>query len=155
MCLSCHSHYSDKELESELINILNKPRFKTFNTTSIDHLLISASGYNNAKCRELSLIILDRFLLWYIDKKDRYMPKHGIINMYPKKYISAKIQKLKKHKIFCKEKSLLLLHDKTFFLKCISHFHGIFSYVILFLLIVIFSFMILHENACDYVSFFI
>lgn len=94
MCLNCHQFMCDDDILQQLEEAITNNQFDRWNTTSIGHMLLVASGFNGAKCRNLALTILNQFIKWYNDKPDGYLPSHGIEPMYSKKYIAAMIESL-------------------------------------------------------------
>jgi hypothetical protein len=96
MCFKCHPTDNDKVLKDlkEMINT-NTYDFDKWNTTSIDHLFISASGQDGHEAKKLSQEILKKFTNWYIDyKNDRYLPITGLYPMYPQEALTKIIYKL-------------------------------------------------------------
>ena len=87
MCLQCHSKMSDQQMVEQLLSALKEPRYEQWNTTSINHMLITACGYNGLEARALSLRLLSGFLAWYRSQADRYLPSSGLEAMYSVKYL--------------------------------------------------------------------
>ena len=79
----CHATMSKETLLSQLQESLNNPQYERWNTTSVDHILLSLEGNDDEKCQRLALEILEGFLVWYKNNKyDRYYPDHGLQAMY-------------------------------------------------------------------------
>jgi hypothetical protein len=62
MCIDCHK--SAHPLLSELTKMLNHPNFDEWNTTSVDHIIISASGEDGDQVRSIALELLKKFIEW-------------------------------------------------------------------------------------------
>ena len=46
MCLKCHSGLSDNNIIEQLLNEIDKKQFDKWNTTTVSHMFIIASGFN-------------------------------------------------------------------------------------------------------------
>lgn len=68
MCFSCHDVINEEELLKSFNEIL-KPnydisKFKIYNSTSLHHLFISASGWNGNIVKEKSIKVLEKYTCW-------------------------------------------------------------------------------------------
>ena len=64
MCLSCHlgAYGANEEpLLSQLLEVTDE-KYARFNSTSIAHMVLAATGYNGQKCRDAALNILRTFI---------------------------------------------------------------------------------------------
>ena len=61
MCLSCHTAFSDSDTEEQLRNALSDPKYELWNSTSFNHIIIAALGYNGSASRELAITLLNNF----------------------------------------------------------------------------------------------
>ena len=69
MCISCHIKLSDKEIYNYLKNC-DENSFKLYNSTSISHLILSSSGFNGEKNRNISINFMIKYYHWNIDKNE-------------------------------------------------------------------------------------
>jgi hypothetical protein len=88
MCFKCHSGLSNENINQQLKIIIKNRNYNNFNTTSIEHLFIIASGYNNEINQQLALYILNDFMLYLDTRSLHYIPCNGIEEMYSKAYIN-------------------------------------------------------------------
>lgn len=68
MCLQCHLGLNSNTIYEQIKNI-KEEEFQYFNSTSISHLIISSSGFNNKIVREKAIENLRKYLEWKSDKK--------------------------------------------------------------------------------------
>lgn len=83
MCYKCHG--TPENTQKELTTLLKSKDFKfnIWNTTSVNHLLISMSNHDGLECRNLAIQIYKKYLEWYEEnKKDNYFSECGIEQMY-------------------------------------------------------------------------
>lgn len=83
MCISCHG--TPEDTLKELTNIYSTKdyKFNDWNTTSVNHLIISMSNHDGPKCKEIATKILKEFVKWYEkNKNDNYFPECGLEQMY-------------------------------------------------------------------------
>lgn len=88
MCMQCHGFLSDAQVLIELNQAVDckGKEFEQWNTTSVSHILIAASGHNGEVCKKVAVKVLQRFYDWYEkNKNDSYVPRCGIERMYPKR----------------------------------------------------------------------
>ena len=90
MCYICHSENKD-QIQQQFKNELKKSQ-KTchmWNTTSINHLLLSTSNNDGCQSQRLSIQLLENFYIWYKNNRlDKYLPDNGMEKMYSKQCIS-------------------------------------------------------------------
>jgi len=86
--MQCHGFLSDAQVLIELNQVVKckEKEFEHWNTTSVSHILIAASGHNGVVCKKVATKVLQRFYDWYEkNKSDNYLPRCGLERMYPKK----------------------------------------------------------------------
>jgi hypothetical protein len=83
MCYSCHGTNPEETLK-QLTEMFAKKNyeFENFNTTSVNHLIISMSGHDSKECQTLAIKIYKEFLNWYETQENNYFPKHGMEQQY-------------------------------------------------------------------------
>lgn len=64
MCRYCHQKISDKTILETCHRALVDPKFDRWNTTSLSHMYITASGYNGKEAQELARQLLQNFIDW-------------------------------------------------------------------------------------------
>ena len=66
MCLKCHLGLSDETVSSSLQEQLDKDTddYPKYNSTSISHFIIAASGYNGLDVRNKAIILLQKYNDW-------------------------------------------------------------------------------------------
>jgi len=64
MCLDCHNNLSDDQIQKQLENALRNPQFEKWNSTSVNHMKIAASGHNGLKCKLLAEQLLEEYEQW-------------------------------------------------------------------------------------------
>lgn len=69
MCIQCHQGFSDEDTYNQLNVEPEELKFGRWNSTSLSHLCITASGFNGDKCRELGIKILEDYYKWNKDNK--------------------------------------------------------------------------------------
>jgi hypothetical protein len=79
MCLHCHSSFSDEQIIAQLRDEQN---YEKWNTTSVYHLALTASGRNGEIARQLALELFLGLIEWRRTKPDGYMPESGMESMY-------------------------------------------------------------------------
>jgi hypothetical protein len=84
MCLECHSKLSDNNIREQLLNEIEKKRFDKWNTTSVSHMFIIASGFNGNINKKLAIQLLKDFLEYINNKPIEYLPETGVEKMYHK-----------------------------------------------------------------------
>jgi|SaaInlStandDraft_2_1057019.scaffolds.fasta_scaffold330581_2 hypothetical protein len=66
MCLQCHLNLSSNDLYNQLKN-LKEEDFQYVNDTSISHFLISSTGFNGIKVREIAIQVIEKYIEWSKD----------------------------------------------------------------------------------------
>lgn len=79
MCFQCHMGFTDEQVVAQLREESN---FEGWNTTSVSHVAISATGHNGETARQLGLELLRGFIEWRRTKPDGYMPESGMESMF-------------------------------------------------------------------------
>lgn len=64
MCQLCHGTDVAGTVK-EYTNTLANPEFNKWNTTSVNHILISLSGQDGHEARQLALQLMENFLEWH------------------------------------------------------------------------------------------
>lgn len=64
MCKQCHQRISDDVTTEQLREVLDNPRFEVWNSTSVNHVYLSAAGVNGPEARRIALAILVEFIEW-------------------------------------------------------------------------------------------
>lgn len=82
MCRECHSAFTDEDVVKQLKKIVDNPQYEKWNTTSISHIAIAASGENGDEARTLGLKLLRDYTQWRKSKPNDYMPEHGMETMF-------------------------------------------------------------------------
>lgn len=82
MCFQCHMGLTDEQITNQLRETVENPSFEKWNTTSVSHLAIAATGHNGEPARQLGLELLLKFIEWRRTKPDGYMPESGIESMF-------------------------------------------------------------------------
>ena len=72
MCLDCHLGLKDNTI-LEQISDTEVNNFHVWNSTSINHLLIAASGFNGINVRNVALKILSDYYKWCDKNSDRHI----------------------------------------------------------------------------------
>jgi len=73
---------TNEQITTQLRVSLDDPHFDKWNTTSVSHAAIAATGHNGEKARELGLELLKMFIEWRRTKPDGYMPETGMESMF-------------------------------------------------------------------------
>ena len=87
MCFKCHTGLSDEFIHKELINALDKKNYNEWNTTSVNHMFLIASGLNGYDNKILAIEVLMEFIEYLKTKPSNYMPINSLENMYSVTYI--------------------------------------------------------------------
>lgn len=61
MCLRCHSHIPTEEIVRQLKSSLEEPQYDKWNSTSINHCVIAAYGFNGKEASDIAVAILQNF----------------------------------------------------------------------------------------------
>lgn len=79
MCLQCHNYLSEEDILESLKEDIKNPQFDQWNTTSINHIVISALGNENLECRKIAIELLEKFIRYRRSKqfKDFYRKMLG------------------------------------------------------------------------------
>jgi hypothetical protein len=64
MCFLCHFKLSANDVVKQLKDSVKNPRYEVWNSTSLSHLNISASGFDGPEARTLALRLLSGFIKW-------------------------------------------------------------------------------------------
>ena len=100
MCIKCHSCLSNniilKHLKEELDN--GEKNFPIYNSTSINHIIISASGYNGCDIRNKAITLLNKYNEWLKLNPD--------LEELSSQYLMHIIEKIKNNKINQNDKNL-------------------------------------------------
>jgi len=64
MCIICHQGLKDSNIEEQLLNILNTPKFENINDTSVSHFSLVALGINGSLAKERALTIIEAYIGW-------------------------------------------------------------------------------------------
>ena len=73
---------TDEQITGQLRETTRDPQFNKWNTTSVSHVAIAATGHNGEEARKLGLDLLLKFIEWRRTKPDGYMPESGIESMF-------------------------------------------------------------------------
>ena len=96
MCIKCHSSLSNelilKHLKEELDS--GAKNFSLYNSTSISHLIISASGYNGCDIRNKAITLLNKYNEWLI-----LNPSYILEESLSSQYLMPMIERIKNNKI--------------------------------------------------------
>ena len=84
MCYSCHLGLTDKNINEQLLDALNKKTYNKWNTTTVSHILLTASGMNGDINRELALTLLEEFINYVKLQPNEYISETGVEKMYNK-----------------------------------------------------------------------
>ena len=94
MCELCHSKLSDETVLGQLTHSLKNPNFDQWNTTSLGHVLISASGKNGEEARKVAIQLAEEFYKWYVGPSNgiwelfgAYRPHSGLVAFPPIKEV--------------------------------------------------------------------
>ena len=71
MCLKCHNNLDAKYVLKMLIDTLENPSFDKWNTTSLNHTVISALGNESLQCRKLAIELLEKFIEYRKNKPSK------------------------------------------------------------------------------------
>ncbi len=82
MCFQCHMGLTDEQITNQLRETVENPSFEKWNTTSVSHVAIAATGHNGEPAREMGLELLLKFIEWRRTKPDGYMPESGLESMF-------------------------------------------------------------------------
>lgn len=82
MCRQCHSAFTNDEVVTQLKETAVAPNYIKWNTTSVSHVAIAASGENGEEARVIGLQLLRGYIEWRKQKPDDYMPESGLESMY-------------------------------------------------------------------------
>lgn len=99
MCLKCHSGLSDNNIIEQLLNEIDKKQFDKWNTTTVSHMFIIASGFNWNINKKLAIQLLKDFLEYINNKPIGYLPETGIENMYHKDKLNNALNYIISNKI--------------------------------------------------------
>ena len=66
MCLQCHLGLSVEQVSTQLHEQLDTPGYIKYNSTSISHFIIAASGYNGLDVRNNAITLLNNYNDWLI-----------------------------------------------------------------------------------------
>ena len=64
MCLDCHNGLSDSIVTGQLLDSLKRPRFESWNDTSLSNTFIVSIGYNGKEAQELAIKLLENYIDW-------------------------------------------------------------------------------------------
>ena len=64
MCRQCHNNLSNEEVLYQMKEAEIEPNFNEWNTSSVSHLLIIASGHNGKESSDIANKILDKFEIY-------------------------------------------------------------------------------------------
>lgn len=81
MCRQCHNSLSDSQVLSQMKEAETDPHFEEWNTSSVSHVLIAASGHNGTEAADIANKILDDFEIYLKTKPYKYLPKNGVESM--------------------------------------------------------------------------
>lgn len=87
MCFICHKAFADEIIKKQLVDALNKQNFEGWNSTSLNHVIIAAIGYNGKEASIISKEILVKYMKWVQDKPNEFYEKKLIYCTYDKKPI--------------------------------------------------------------------
>ena len=92
MCIQCHLNLSDETVSLQLQEALDKDIYiySEFNSTSINHIIIGASGYNSLDIRNKAIILLNKYYEWLKLNPNYILNNYSSIVKQPTKYISNK-----------------------------------------------------------------
>ena len=96
MCYECHG--TPEETLAELKDTFASGDFKfdAWNTTSVNHLLISMGGQDGPECKQLATQLLTKFVEWYeTNRKDNYFPEYEVEQMLSLECLQGLIQVVK------------------------------------------------------------
>jgi len=82
MCRQCHSAFTNDEIVTQLKETAVAPNYIKWNTTSVSHVAIAASGENGEEARVLGLQLLQGYIEWRKEQPNDYMPESGLESMY-------------------------------------------------------------------------
>ena len=88
---------------------LNSKNFIDWNTTSVNHILITLSGHNGNKNKILAIQLLSEFIEFLKNKSINYYPKNGLDVMYSYDKLSNILEYVKLNKIIDINKIFKLL----------------------------------------------
>ena len=96
MCLKCHLGLSDEMISSQLQEQLDKDTndYPKYNSTSISHLIIAASGYNGINVRNKSITLLEQYNTWLHSN-----PNYILHQSLSPQYLTPMIEKIKNNNI--------------------------------------------------------
>jgi len=66
MCLKCHAGLSDETISLQLQEQLDKDiiNYTIYNSTSINHIIVAASGHNGLDVRNKAITLLNNYYEW-------------------------------------------------------------------------------------------
>ena len=96
MCIKCHSSLSNEIILTDLIKELDsgEKNFPIYNSTSISHIIISASGYNGCDIINKAITLLNKYNEWLI-----LNPSYILHESLSSQYLIPMIERIKKNKI--------------------------------------------------------
>ena len=95
MCWKCHQFISNEDINQQIKEGLEKKDFNYYNTTSINHIIIVASGYNGDENKQLAIQLLEEFSIFLTTKPKNYIPINGLEPMFTKEYLDNIIKSFK------------------------------------------------------------
>ena len=96
MCLKCHLGLSDEMISSQLQEQLDKDTndYPKYNSTSISHFIIAASGYNGLDVRNNAITLLNKYNEWLTSN-----PKYILHQSLSPQHLIPMIEKIKNNQI--------------------------------------------------------
>jgi len=80
MCIMCHFSCSVEKTLEDLESEIKSPKFEVWNSASISHLLISITGIDGPRVKELALELMERYIVWIKANPEKY-GKESIFEM--------------------------------------------------------------------------
>ena len=64
MCWMCHQNMPDETVKEQLLSSLENPRYECWNSTSLNHLMLSLMGCNGFEVSELAHKLWTGYISW-------------------------------------------------------------------------------------------
>jgi len=103
---------SNEEILSQFNEAYKSKEFNNYNTTSINHFFLGASGLNGDEVRIVALKILDDFLVYLQSQSDKYIFDYN--KLYNRNTLKKCIDWLKTYRFINKEQALKDLNNNVF-----------------------------------------
>lgn len=115
MCLKCHSQLSTEEIIKQLQSSLLDPQYEKWNSTSINHCIIAAYGFNGNEASGIAVLILQNFHTYLQTNYSTYktiFERNGFNVCPTPDEIKLLIEHIQKVNLLNKDKPITQIHEE-------------------------------------------